>query len=67
MNLTPRQYMVMLRMDHAGNLLRHSQLTIEEIAGNREKAKELFLSGQKNWPDELDFRTGEIRLKKKKG
>lgn len=32
MNLTPRQYMVMLRMDHAGNLLRHSQLTIEEIA-----------------------------------
>lgn len=40
---------------------------IEEIAGNREKAKELFLLGQKNWPDELDFRTGEIRLKKKKG
>ena len=40
---------------------------IEEIAGNREKAKELYLAGQKNWPDELDFRSGEIRLKKKKG
>ena len=40
---------------------------IEEIAGNREKAKALYLAGQKNWPDELDFRSGEIRLKKKKG
>lgn len=40
---------------------------IEEIAGNRAKAKELYLAGQKNWPDELDFRSGEIRLKKKKG
>lgn len=40
---------------------------IEEIAGNRTKAKELYLAGQKNWPDELDFRSGEIRLKKKKG
>ena len=40
---------------------------IEEIAGNRAKAKDLYLAGQKNWPDELDFRSGEIRLKKKKG
>ena len=40
---------------------------IEEIAGNREKARALYLAGQKNWPDELDFRSGEIRLKKKKG
>lgn len=40
---------------------------IEEIAGNRARAKELYLAGQKNWPDELDFRSGEIRLKKKKG
>lgn len=40
---------------------------IEEIAGNRAKAKALYLAGQKNWPDELDFRSGEIRLKKKKG
>ena len=40
---------------------------IEEIAGNRAKARELYLAGQKNWPDELDFRSGEIRLKKKKG
>ena len=40
---------------------------IEEITGNREKAKALYLAGQKNWPDELDFRSGEIRLKKKKG
>ena len=40
---------------------------IEELAGNRDKAKALYLAGQKNWPDELDFRSGEIRLKKKKG
>ena len=40
---------------------------IEEISGNRDKARALYLAGQKNWPDELDFRTGEIRLKKKRG
>ena len=34
---------------------------------SREKARALYLAGQKNWPDELDFRSGEIRLKKKKG
>ena len=40
---------------------------IEEIAGNRDKARELYLAGRKNWPDELDFHSGEIRLKKKRG
>lgn len=40
---------------------------IEEIAGNTNRAKELYQTGRKNWPDELDFVTGETRLKKKKG
>ena len=39
---------------------------IEEIIGNREKAMELNLAGQKNWPDELDFHAGVTRLKKNK-
>lgn len=39
---------------------------IEEIIGNREKAMELHLAGQKNWPDELDFHAGVTRLKKNK-
>lgn len=40
---------------------------IEELAGNTKLAKELYLKGQKTWPDELDFVSGENRLKKKKG
>lgn len=40
---------------------------IEELAGNYAKARELHLKGQKRWPDELDFVSGENRLKKKKG
>ena len=40
---------------------------IEELAGNYARAKELYQKGQKNWPDELDFVSGENRLKKKKG
>ena len=39
---------------------------IEEIIGNRQKATELHLAGQKNWPDELDFHSGVTRLKKNK-
>ena len=39
---------------------------IEEIIGNRAKAMELHLAGQKNWPDELDFHSGVTRLKKNK-
>ena len=39
---------------------------IEEIIGNREKAMELHLAGQNNWPDELDFHAGVTRLKKNK-
>lgn len=39
---------------------------IEEITGNRSKAMELHLAGQKNWPDELDFHAGVTRLKKNK-
>ena len=39
---------------------------LEEIAGNREKARALYLAGQKNWPDELDFHAGLTRLKKNK-
>ena len=39
---------------------------IEEIIGNRSKAMELHLAGQKNWPDELDFHAGVTRLKKNK-
>ena len=39
---------------------------IEEIIGNRNKAMELNLAGQKNWPDELDFHAGVTRLKKNK-
>ena len=34
MHRTPRQYLVMLRMEHASVLLRHSQSSIEEIAEN---------------------------------
>ncbi|MBE6949978.1 MAG: tetratricopeptide repeat protein [Ruminococcaceae bacterium] len=40
---------------------------IEEIAGNWDRARELFQAGKQNWPDELDFHAGETRLKKKKG
>lgn len=40
---------------------------IEELAGNHARAKELYQKGRKNWPDELDFVSGENRMKKKKG
>ena len=38
---------------------------IEEIAGDRQKATQLYHAGRKNWPDELDFAAGEARMKKK--
>ena len=38
---------------------------IEEILGNTEQAKKLYTAGITNWPDDLDFASGEARLKKK--
>ena len=38
---------------------------IEEILGNKENAKKLYVAGRTNWPDELDFAAGEARMKKK--
>lgn len=38
---------------------------IEEIFGNKEKALALYQAGKINWPDELDFVSGETRLKGK--
>ena len=38
---------------------------IEEILGNTDAAKKLYTAGKTNWPDDLDFASGEIRLKKK--
>lgn len=38
---------------------------IEEIAGNIHKARACYAAGRRNWPDELDFDSGEVRLKKK--
>lgn len=37
---------------------------IEEILGNADTAKKLYAAGRKNWPDDLDFASGEARLKK---
>ena len=38
---------------------------IEEIVGNTAQARNLYQAGRQNWPDELDFVSGELRLKKK--
>ena len=38
---------------------------IEEILGNTDTAKKLYTAGKTNWPDDLDFASGENRLKKK--
>ena len=38
---------------------------IEEILGNAENAQKLYTAGKANWPDDLDFVSGEARLKKK--
>lgn len=43
------------------------EANLEELAGNYTRARELYRKGQKDWPDELDFVSGENRLKKKKG
>jgi tetratricopeptide (TPR) repeat protein len=43
------------------------EAAIEEILGNADTAKKLYTAGRANWPDDLDFAAGEIRLKKKKG
>lgn len=41
------------------------EAAIEEILGNREKALSLYRMGRANWPDDLDFASGEARMKKK--
>lgn len=41
------------------------EAAIEDICGNRSKALELYCAGRKNWPDELDFISGEARTKRK--
>ena len=38
---------------------------IEEILGNTEKAQKLYAAGREKWPDDLDFLSGQLRLKKK--
>ena len=38
---------------------------IEELLGNTQRAKELYLKGKENWPDEPDFLAGLARMKKK--
>jgi tetratricopeptide (TPR) repeat protein len=38
---------------------------IEELLGNTQRAKELYLTGKDNWPDEPDFLSGLARMKKK--
>ena len=38
---------------------------IEEILGNTEHAKKLYTEGKAKWPDDLDFVSGHLRLKKK--
>lgn len=38
---------------------------IEEILGNTEHAKKLYTEGRAKWPDDLDFISGQLRLKKK--
>ena len=34
----------------------------QEVLGNNEKALELYRKGRKDWPDELDFLSGERRV-----
>lgn len=41
------------------------EAAIEEILGNAENAKKHYTAGKLNWPDDLDFAAGEVRLKKK--
>jgi tetratricopeptide (TPR) repeat protein len=38
---------------------------IEEILGNYDKAQDLYAAGNTKWPDDLDFISGQLRLKKK--
>lgn len=41
------------------------EATLAEIAGDREKALELYRRGGEKWPDDLDFVSGVRRLKRK--
>ena len=38
---------------------------IEEILGNTQEAQKLYSEGRAKWPDDLDFVSGQLRLKKK--
>lgn len=38
---------------------------LEEILGNKENAQKLYTAGKAKWPDDLDFISGQRRLKKK--
>ena len=38
---------------------------IEEILGNTQNAQKLYTEGKAKWPDDLDFISGQLRLKKK--
>ncbi len=42
-----------------------NEAQIEEILGNTENAKQLYTAGKVKWPDDLDFISGQQRLKKK--
>ena len=42
------------------------EAAIEDLCGSRDKALELYRAGKRKWPDELDFISGEVRLKRKK-
>lgn len=41
------------------------EAAVEEILGNADQAKKLYIAGKSNWPDDLDFAAGEARLRKK--
>ena len=36
---------------------------LEEILGNKENAQKLYTAGKAKWPDDLDFISGQRRLK----
>ena len=38
---------------------------IEELAGNREKAMDLYRAGRRKWPDDGDFAAGMARVGRK--
>lgn len=61
MHLSPRQYLLMLRMSHASQLLRHSRLSIDTIAGRCGFADRYHFS--KAFRKEFGIPPGEYRKK----